>query len=163
MALVINAGDRLPPVGWQSVERIAQATATANRFIDPWTDVTFLGMGTASGITTNQYVLVATTTASGVEGDAVEGQEKYLLATATGRADVFILLPTQGRLPIAASMQSNFATIATSTASTGFAGLSASATGRWVFQAAGDFMRLKFMNGRWNYLDGAGATQHTTT
>ena len=51
MALVINAGQSLPPAGWQSAERLTQATATAFQIIDNWKEVTFLGMGTASADT----------------------------------------------------------------------------------------------------------------
>ena len=153
MALVINTGQSLPPSGWQSIERLTQSTATVFQVIDNWKEVTFLGMGTASaGNTNNLYQLVATSTASGVDGDAVEGQEKTLLCTATGRASVFIAMPTQGRLPLEAMIQSIPA------ASGNIDVTMASATANWTFQTDGDFMRLKFMNGTWNYLSGAGAT-----
>ena len=164
MALTITAGESQHNSTWAGSETFTQSTATAQRFLNAHTEVSFLGMGTATaGPVHNQYALVATTTASGVEGDAVEGMEKYIMATATGRADVFIALPTAGRLPIAAAMQSNFAAIATTTASAGFEELSASATATWVFSVDGDFMHLKFMNGTWNYLGGGGATMSLAT
>ncbi len=156
MAVSLTQGDRQNNASWQSSETFTQSTATAVRTLDPNTNVSFLGMGTATaGPVHNQYSLTATTTASGREGDAVEGTEKMILATATGRADVFIDLPTQGRLPLGLVEQSN-------PGATGDIAM-VSATGTWAFQADGDFMFLKFMNGTWNWLAGFGATQTAAT
>ena len=156
MALTLTQGDRQHNSTWQSEETFTQSTATAVRSLDANVDVSNLGMGTATaGPVHNQYSITATTTASGREGDAVEGMEKYILATATGRADVFIQFPTQGRLPLQLIDQSN-------PGATGDITM-VSATGTWAFQAADDFMFLKFMNGSWNYLAGFGATQTAAT
>jgi hypothetical protein len=156
MVLSLTQGDRQHNSTWQSSETFSESTATAQRSLDANVDVSFLGMGTATaGPVHNQYKLEATTTASGREGDAVEGMEKVIMATATGRADVFIALPTQGRLPLQLIEQSN-------PGATGDI-VMVSATGTWVFQTDGDFMFLKFMNGTWNYLAGAGATQSAAT
>jgi hypothetical protein len=158
MAITITQGDMLHNTGWQSVETFTESTATAQRFLDAQTDVSFLGMGTATaGPVHNQYALTATTTASGREGDAIEGFEKYVMATATGRADLFVALPTQGRLPLQAMLQIDAA------ATGDIDQTMASATGTWVFQSDGDYLHLKFMNGTWNYLGGAGATMAAAT
>ena len=96
-------------------------------------------------------------------GDAVEGMIKWAGVTATGFAGLFVEMPTQGRMPITAAFLTNFAVIATSTASVGIQALAASATGVWVMQSDGDFVMCQFRNGRWNFLEGAGATMHTAT
>ncbi len=165
MALVITQGEMQHKGGtFQSQESIAQSTATIPRVLDNHVDVSFLGVGTASGLNaTNKFELLATSTQAGVIGDAVEGMMKWVGVTATGFAGLFVEMPTQGRLPIGAAFQTNFAVIATTTASSGFERLAASATAIWAFQSDGDFMMLQFRNGRWNYMDGAGATMHDAT
>ena len=152
MAIALTQGDRQGGSTWQSSETFSQSTATASRALDPQTDITFLGMGTATaGPVHNQYNLVATTTASGREGDAIEGMEKMIMATATGRADVFIAMATQGRLPLGLIEQNV-------PGGTGDVTM-VSATATWAFQSDGDYMFLKFMNGSWVWLAGNGATQ----
>lgn len=156
MTVSLTQGSRQHNSTWQSSETFAQSTATAQRSLDAQTDISFLGMGTATaGPVHNQYKLEATTTASGREGDAIEGMEKLILATATGRADVFIALPTHGRLPLGLVEQST-------PGATGDIAM-VSATGNWVFQAADDYMYLKFMNGAWHWLSGFGATEAAAT
>lgn len=156
MAITITQGDRQHDGTFQSKETFSQSTATAQRSLDANIDISFLGMGTATaGPVHNQYKLEATTTASGREGDAVEGFEKVIMATATGRADVFIAFPTQGRLTLAAIEMSN-------PGGTGDITM-VSATATWVFRDDGHFMYLKFMNGTWNFLAGAGASQSAAT
>ena len=146
------------------MERIAQSTATVARVLDNDVDVSFLGVGTATGTNVNnKFELLATSTQAGVIGDAVEGMFKTMLVTATGFAGLFVEMPTQGRLPIGAAFQTNFAVIATSTASVGIQALAASATGVWVMRTDGDFLLMQFRNGRWNWMDGAGATMFTAT
>ena len=159
MALVITQGEAQHKGGtFQSFERFSGSTATAERIIDNDTDVSYIGMGTATGDNVNNlYALLATSTASGVEGDAVEGMLKYLIATATGEAGIRVAMPTQGRLPLAAM-------ILIDAAATGDLDVTmASATGKWVFQGDGDFLAFRFFNGAWNFFDGAGATMATAT
>ena len=156
MAVTFTQGDVQHPSTWQTAETFTQSTATAFRTLNNDVEVSHLGMGTATaGPVHNLYELVATTTASGREGDAKEGMEKYVVATATGRADLFIELPTQGRLPLGALEQSN-------PGATGDIAM-VSATATWAFQGVGDYMYLKFMNGTWNWFAGFGATQTAAT
>ncbi len=156
MAITITQGSRVGGSTWQSNQTFTQSTATVSRALDAHTDITFLGMGTATaGPVHNQYHLVATTTASGREGDAMEGMEKMIMATATGRADVFISMATQGRLPLGLIEQNV-------PGGTGDV-VMVSATATWAFQSDGDYMFLKFMNGSWAWLAGNGATQTTAS
>lgn len=155
MAFPITQGGRLHGGAWQSSETFAQSTATNQRSLDANTDVSFLGMGTATnGPVHNLYKLQSTTTASGREGDAVEGFEKFILATATGRADIFIEMAA-GRLPLHISQV--FVGGTTGTASD-VIGVIASATATIVFQAEGDFCHLRFMNGVWHPVGAFGCT-----
>lgn len=155
--MAVTLGTQYPQKrgGFQSSETFTQSTATALRILSNSVDVSFLGMGTATaGHVHNLYALNATTTASGTAGDAIEGQSKLIMATATGRADVYVHGPTVGRLP---------AGIALDALPTATAYAAASATGSWVFQSADDMILLKFINGRWNYMALVGATQATAT
>ena len=146
MTLVINAGDRLPPVGWQSVERLAHSTATVEQVIDPWTDVTYLGMGTATGDNRNNLYTLAT--------GPVEGKEKMIFMTGTGEAAVFIPMAT-GRLP--------FGSILIGTTGSDAHSQNASATGFLVFTASDQFVMLRMINSLWRITDLAGATLSTGT
>ncbi len=155
MSITMTPGDVQHKSTWQDSETFAQSTATASRRLNNDIVVSFLGMGTATaGPVHNQYNIVATTTEAGRVGDAKEGQEKMIMATATGRADVFIEYPS-GRLPLQLIEQSN-------PGATGDVTM-VSATGTWVFQAANDHVYLKFMNGTWNFMSGVGATQSAAT
>jgi hypothetical protein len=158
MALVITQGEQQHGTTWQSFERIAQSTATVARVLDNDVDVSYLGVGTATGDNVNnKFELLATSTASGNEGDAIEGMIKTMMVTATGFAGLFIQMPTQGRLPLEAM-------ILVDAAATGNLDVTAaSATGVWVMQTDGDFIQCQFINGTWNFLRGAGATMHTAT
>ncbi len=159
MALVITQGEQQHKGGtFQSSESFSGSTATAFRILDNHVDVSFIGMGTATGDNSNNlYALNATSTASGVEGDAIEGMIKTMMVTATGFAGLFIQMPTQGRLPLEAM-------ILVDPAATGDLDVTAaSATGVWVMQTDGDFIQTQFINGTWNFLRGAGATMHTAT
>lgn len=147
MAITISAGDKQTNSTWQSQETLTQSTATAFQALSLKTDISVLGMGTATGFARNLYSL-----ASG----AVEGQEKLIICSATGEAKLFVAGPTQGRLPLNVAMENN------STATTVDA-LLASATGLWTFQTDGDYILCKFMNGVWNYMDSKGATLATST
>lgn len=62
----------------QSQESLTQSTATAIQSLSVTTDVSVLGMGTATGFARNRYLLPTTS--------AVEGQEKVVVATGTGEA-----------------------------------------------------------------------------
>ena len=159
MALVITQGEAQHKGGtFQSFERFSGSTATAFQVLDNDTDVSYIGMGTATSDNSNNlYALVATSTASGVEGDAIEGMMKYLIATATGEAAIFVAMPTQGRLPLDAMW------LIDSAATGDLDVTAASATGNWVFQGDGDFLAFKFFNGTWNFMSGAGATMATAT
>jgi hypothetical protein len=158
MALVITQGEQQHGTTWQSFESIAQSTATVARVLDNDVDVSYLGVGTATGDNVNnKFELLATSTASGNEGDAIEGMIKTMMVTATGFAGLFIQMPTQGRLPLEAM-------ILVDAAATGNLDVTAaSATGVWVMQTDGDFIQCQFINGTWNFLRGAGATMHTAT
>ena len=158
MVLSITQGDIQHSTTWQSVEDIAQSTATVARVLDNDVDISFLGVGTATGTNVNnKFELLATSTASGVEGDAVEGMIKTMMVTATGFAGLFVQHPTQGRLPLEAMMLID-------AAATGDLDVTiASATGVWVMQTDGDFLQCQFINGTWNFLRGAGATMFSAT
>lgn len=153
MAVSINATDPRHPGTWQSSETLTQSTATAFQALDPHIDVSFLGMGTATGDNSNNLYSLTSTGHS--NGDAVEGMEKFIMSTGTGEAAVYIDLAT-GRLPVQMAFMSN------STATT-LDACAVSATGNWVFGVDGDFMHLKFMNGNWLFLNGQGVTQATAT
>lgn len=157
--MAITIGTEYPgrPWGYGDSESLTQSTATTAQSISAVVPITYLGMGTASGDNRNNlYTLPATTTASGVVGDAVEGMEKFLVATATGEAAVYIEMAT-GRVPWEAAMMIN------ATATVAIDQAMASATGRWVFSAADDWMRVKFLNGSWKFLGGVGPTMATAT
>ena len=158
MVLSITQGDIQHSTTWQSVEDIAQSTATVARVLDNDVDISFLGVGTATGDNVNnKFELLATSTASGVEGDAIEGMIKTMMVTGTGFAGLFVQHPTQGRLPLEAM-------ILVDAAATGDIDVTAaSATGVWVMQTDGDFLQCQFINGTWNFLRGAGATMFSAT
>ena len=158
MALLITSGEQQHNTTFQSFETFDGSTATAFRILDNDVEVSFIGMGTATGDNSNNlYALLATSTASGVEGDAIEGMMKFLIATATGEAGIFVAMPTQGRLPLEAM-------ILVDAAATGDLNVTmASATGNWVFQGDGDYLAFRFFNGTWNFVSGAGATMATAT
>ncbi len=160
MAITITQGGHLGAGAWQSIATFTESTATVPQVIPADVDVVHLGMGTATaGPVHNLYTLTGTTTASGREGDAVEGQEIWLDATATGRADVFIEFKS-GRMPL--NISQVFIGGTTGTASD-ITGIIASATADIVFQAVDDFCHLRFMNGVWHPLDAFGATFADTT
>jgi len=158
MALILTSGEQQHGTTWQSSESIAESTATVARVLDNDVDVSFLGVGTATGDNVNnKFELLATSTASGNEGDAIEGMIKTMMVTATGFAGLFIEMPTQGRLPLDAM-------ILIDSAATGDLDVTAaSATGVWVMQTDGDFLQCQFINGTWNFMRGAGATMHTAS
>ena len=143
----ITGGERLKFAGtFQSVESLTQSTSTTPQALSVTTDVSILGMGTATGAAVrNLYTLAA----------GVEGQQKIIYANATGEASV-IFTQISGRLPIAVSA------LAIPSATTVDA-LWASATGQYVFQAADEYLRLVFMNDAWQPYAGRGATLATTT
>ena len=159
MALVITQGEQQHKGGtFQSSESFSGSTATAFRILDNHVDVSFLGMGTATGDNSNNlYALNATSTEVGTIGDAIEGMYKAIMATATGEAAVFVAHPTQGRLPLDAMI------LIDSAATGDLEQTMASATGNWVFQGDGDFLELRFMNGTWNFVSGQGCTMATAT
>jgi hypothetical protein len=64
--------------GYVARETFTQSTATVAQAIALGTLVTHVGMGSATGFNLNTYSLAAGT----------EGQEKYILATATGEAKI---------------------------------------------------------------------------
>ena len=159
MALLITQGEQQHKGGtFQSFENVAQSTATVARVLDNHVDVSFLGVGTATGTNVNnKFELLATSTEAGTIGDAVEGMIKTMMVTATGFAGLFVQMPTQGRLPLEAM-------ILVDAAATGdIDQTAASATGVWVMQTDGDFLQCQFINGTWNFLRGAGATMFTAT
>jgi hypothetical protein len=146
MAVTISGGEAQTNSSWQSSESLTQSTATAVQSISLRTDVSVLGMGTATGFARNRYSLATS---------GVEGQEKLVISSATGEAYVFV--PTSsGRMGVIPS------SLAIPSA-TAVDAVWASATGDWVFQSDGDYLLVKFMNGSWQFLGGAGATLATST
>lgn len=143
----ITGGERLRQVGtFQSVESLTQSTSTTPQALSITTDVSVLGMGTATGSSArNLYTLAA----------GVEGQHKMIYCNATGEAGVIFTQKT-GRLnAIISGMVIPSATTVD--------GMWASATGQYVFNAANDWLELKYMNDAWWPLRGVGATLSTTT
>lgn len=81
MAITITA-DRPRRRGgtFQSTESLTQSTATSPQSVNLTTDLTTLGMGTATGFGLNQYRVT----------DGFAGLSKAILATATGEAKLII-------------------------------------------------------------------------
>ena len=78
MAISITTGAAVHKGGtFQSVETLTQSTATAEQSLDLDTDVSHLGVGTATLFTRNKYLLAST---------GVDGMEKIVLTTGTGEA-----------------------------------------------------------------------------
>lgn len=65
---------------FQSTETLTQSTATAFQSVNLTTDLTALGMGTATGFGLNQYRVT----------DGFAGLSKAILATATGEAKLVL-------------------------------------------------------------------------
>ena len=77
MTITITSGSPLRRgKTFQSLETLAQSTATAFQLVNLTTDLTALGMGTATGFGLNLYRVT----------DGYAGLEKAFLATATGEA-----------------------------------------------------------------------------
>lgn len=151
MAVTISTDRPLHPGTFGGSESLTQSTATAFQALDPHVEVSFLGMGTATGDNSNNlYSLTATG-----NGDAVEGMTKFLTTTATGEAAVFVE-QLSGRMSFEASA------LAVPSA-TDIDSVWASATGNWVFSAADDYLHLRFLNGAWRVIGGVGATMATAT
>jgi hypothetical protein len=132
---------------WEGRETLTQSTATAFQTLSK-ASISVLGMGTATSHIRNRYALATTNVA--------EGTEKLVVSLATGEAYLFVAGPTNGRLPIDVAFEM------LSTATTTDA-LLASATGMYVFNADGDAMLFKLINGTWNPLYAKGVTQATAT
>jgi hypothetical protein len=147
MAVTITPGERQTNDTYQSSETLTQSTATAFQSLSLRTDVSVLGMGTATGTALRNIYRLATT--------AVEGQEKLVISSATGQASVLVPMPS-GRIGIIGS------SLAVPSA-TAVDAVWASATGMWVFESDGDFLLCKFLNGTWQVIGGSGATLATTT
>ena len=82
MAVTVTGGplsQRGP--GWWTRENLTQSTATAFQAVSLFTDVTTLGVGTATGFGLNRY---------GLASGATEGREKVLLTTGTGEAKAYV-------------------------------------------------------------------------
>ena len=143
----ITGGERLKFAGtYQSSESLTQSTATTPQALSITTDVSVLGMGTATGAAVrNMYTLAA----------GVEGQEKWVYCNATGEASV-IFTQISGRL------DAGVGAVVNQTATAVDANW-ASATGQYVFQAANEFIGMKYMNDAWHVMMARGVTQATTT
>lgn len=148
MTVTITAGvQNRVPGAFQELETMTQSTATAPQAISVAIPVTILGMGTATGAAVrNLYTLPP----------GIEGQEKWVYTNATGEASLIATFPTTGRLPLGIAFTNN------PTATTVDA-LLASATGQLVFQAAGEFVHLRYFNACWHIRDAYGVTIATTT
>jgi hypothetical protein len=151
MAVAISTTKAAHPGTWGGSESLTQSTATAFQALDPHVEVSFLGMGTATGDNNNNlYSLTATG-----NGDAVDGMTKFITSTATGEAAVYVE-QLSGRMSLEASALVN-------NTSTDIDQTWASATGNWVFSAADDYLVCKFWNGAWRVLGGVGPTMATAT
>jgi len=81
MAITLTSGQRQRRGGtFQAQDAFTQSTATGLQSLSVTTDISVLGMGTATGFGRNRYLLATTS--------AVEGQSKVIAATATGEAYV---------------------------------------------------------------------------
>ena len=161
----ITGGDRVRFAGvFQSVESLTQGTATTTTSIQALslnTDVSILGAGTASTFFRNVYTLPTATnygtgTATTFQLAPAEGQEKWVMMTATGSSALIFTQATNGRIPFSEIFRG------TTTASDSDTSL-ASATGLYIFGENGDFMHLKYINDAWRILGVSGATIATTT
>lgn len=151
MTVAISVTNPAHPGTYGSIESFTQSTATAFQALDPNYSVSVLGMGTATGDNSNNlYSLTATG-----NGDAVEGMEKVITTTGTGEAALF-LEQVSGRMSFEASALAI-------PAATDIDSVWASASGNWVFSAADDFLRVKFINGSWEVVGGRGPTMATAT
>ena len=148
MAITLTGGQQqLRSGSWQSSETLTQSTATTPQALSVKHDVSILGMGTATGAAVrNLYTL----------GSGVEGQEKTIYCLATGEASV-VAKWHAGRQPFFISSILNGGT------ATAVDTAWASATGQLVFQAADEFVRFRWMNEQWHFLELEGATAATTT
>lgn len=147
MALQFGVEFPLGSPAWEGRETLTQSTATAFQTLGKQS-ISVLGMGTATSHIRNRYSLATTNVA--------EGAEKMVISLATGEAYLFVAGPTNGRLPLDVAFEMN------ATATTVDAIL-ASATGMYVFNADGDCMVFKLLNGTWNVLYAKGATLATAT
>ena len=82
---IIGGVPRKRGAGYRTKQSLTQSTATSYQTVSLDTELTCLGMGTATGIARNLYSL-----ASG----AVEGMDKSILSTATGEAHLLITVGT---------------------------------------------------------------------
>jgi len=153
MAVTLTAGDIQHNGTWSSREALTQSTATAIQTLSNNHDVSVLGMGTATGFTRNRYLL----STSG----AVEGMEKLVISSATGEAYlIFNSAAATGNHSFPLNVTA--ALLTTATTVDALMGI-ATATGNLVFNADGDYVLAKFINGYWRAQDLVGATLATST
>ena len=157
MAVTINAGDRMVTAGtFGAVQDLTQSTATTLRFISAHVPVSTLAGGTVTGATIDRYLVYGTGTATdGISGPAVEGMEKFILMLATGEAKVQFQSMATGRVHGIPEM-------GTGTATQLGIYIAASATGAFVLNAVGDYIKAIFANQTW-YVYAGNATYGTAT
>jgi hypothetical protein len=148
MAITLTGGEPQRKVGtFQYVASYTQSTSTTPQELDIAADAHTLGMGTATGSgARNLYTLAA----------GIEGQEVWIWSLATGEAGVIFTQPS-GRLPLQVSVTVNGG------AATAVDAAFASATGKYTFTAAGDYLGARFMNAAWNVFAVSGVTQATVS
>ena len=71
---------RKRPGDWHSVETLTQSTATTPQSLNLTVDLSYLGMGTATGFGVNGYRVT----------DGFGGLRHFMVATASGEAKVFV-------------------------------------------------------------------------
>ena len=149
MTVTINTFDQRSPGGsWQKVDTLTHSTATALQSLDLQAGVSVLGGTTATvGLTNGLYTLA----------DGVEGQEKTIIMDATGQAVVLLENQLSGR------MKFDVSSVVLGGTATSVDTAWASATGRYVFQSGGDYIRCRFQNGAWVVFEANGATLSTGT
>ena len=153
MAITVQTSDVAREGTFRSIETLTQSTATAIQTLNNAYAVSVLGMGTATGFARNRYLL----STSG----AVEGMEKTVISSATGEAYlIFNSSAATGNFTF--PIQVCLALLGTATTVDALAGI-ATATGNLVFNADGDFVRARFINGFWRAQELVGATLATTT
>lgn len=148
MTITLNSHDIQRKAGtWQYAKTYTQSTSTTPQALDIAADAHILGMGTATGASVRNLYTLA---------NGVEGQEVFIGSDATGEASV-VFTQRSGRLNFGVSV------VASGGAATAVDAAWASATGQYVFQAQGEYLRAKFMNSVWEVYELKGATLGTTT
>ena len=140
MAVSITPGVRRQVLGSQSIQTLSNSTATAAQNISITTFVSTIAGGTATGsLLRNQYLMP----------EGPDGLEKVVYMLATGEATLQMTMATG--LHASWSMSSDAVFTA------------GAATGAFVLNNKGDFVRALYLDGGWTVLGMNGATFGTST